>query len=67
MERTARGAVVRADMGWSDVGSWSALWETSAQDDSGNVTRGDVWLHGAARCYVRADARHVRFLARRIS
>jgi mannose-1-phosphate guanylyltransferase/mannose-6-phosphate isomerase len=62
MERTTRGAVVRAEMGWSDVGSWSALWETSAQDASGNVTRGDVWLHGAARCYVRADARHVSVL-----
>jgi len=62
MERTNRGAVVRADMGWSDVGSWSALWETSAQDAAGNVARGDVWLHGAERCYVRADARHVSVL-----
>jgi mannose-1-phosphate guanylyltransferase/mannose-6-phosphate isomerase len=62
MERTNRGAVVRAEMGWSDVGSWSALWETSARDSSGNVTRGDVWLHGASRCYVRADARHVSVL-----
>ena len=62
MERTDRGAVVRADMGWSDVGSWSALWETSAQDAAGNVARGDVWLHGAERCYVRADARHVSVL-----
>ena len=62
MEGTSRGAVVRAEMGWSDVGSWSALWETSVRDGSGNVTRGDVWLHGAARCYVRADARHVSVL-----
>ena len=49
MERTDRGAVVRAEMGWSDVGSWSALWETGAQDASGNVARGDVSLHDAAR------------------
>ena len=62
MERTSRGAVVGADIGWSDVGSWSALWETSAQDERGNVIRGDVWLHGAERCYVRADARHVSVL-----
>ncbi|MGH8675518.1 MAG: cupin domain-containing protein, partial [Burkholderiales bacterium] len=62
MERTDRGAVVRAQIGWSDVGSWSALWETGAQDASGNVARGDVWLRGAARCYVRADARHVSVL-----
>lgn len=62
MERTDRGAVVRVEMGWSDVGSWSALWETGTQDASGNVARGDVWLHDAARCYVRADARHVSVL-----
>jgi len=65
MERTDRGAVVRAEMGWSDVGSWSALWETGAQDASGNVARGDVSLHDAARCYVRADARHVSVLGAR--
>jgi mannose-1-phosphate guanylyltransferase/mannose-6-phosphate isomerase len=62
MERTDRGAVVRAEMGWSDVGSWSALWETGTQDASGNVVRGDVSLHDAARCYVRADARHISVL-----
>lgn len=62
MEHTRLGAVVRADMGWSDVGSWSALWETGRQDAAGNVTRGDVWLHDASRCYVRADARHVSVL-----
>ena len=62
MERTALGAVVRADIGWSDVGSWSALWETGTRDKAGNVSRGDVWLHDAARCYVRADGRHVSVL-----
>ena len=62
MERTDRGAVVRADMRWSDVGSWSALWETAPKDAAQNVTRGDVWLHDAARCYVRADGRHVSVL-----
>lgn len=62
MERTDRGAVVGAEMRWSDVGSWSALWETGQKDATANVTRGDVWLHAAARCYVRADARHVSVL-----
>jgi mannose-1-phosphate guanylyltransferase/mannose-6-phosphate isomerase len=62
MERTGRGAVVRAAMRWSDVGSWAALWETGRKDAAGNVARGDAWLHGARRCYVRADTRHVSVL-----
>jgi len=37
-----RTAVVSLDAGWSDVGSWSSLWEVSAKSAEGNVTRGDV-------------------------
>ena len=62
MERTDRGAVVRAKMRWSDVGSWSALWDVGSKDKAKNVARGDVWLHDAKGCYVRADARHVSLL-----
>ncbi len=62
MERTARGAVVRAAMRWSDVGSWSSLWEVGRKDKRRNVARGDVWLHDAKGCYVRADDRHVSVL-----
>jgi mannose-1-phosphate guanylyltransferase/mannose-6-phosphate isomerase len=65
MEHTARGAVVRADLGWSDVGSWSALWEVGRKDRARNVARGDVWLHDARGCYVRADGRHVSVLGAR--
>ena len=54
-ERTHRAAVVPADIGWSDVGSWSALWELGAKDGQGNVTLGDVILESAENCYVRAD------------
>jgi mannose-1-phosphate guanylyltransferase/mannose-6-phosphate isomerase len=54
-ERTDRAAVVPADLGWSDVGSWSALWELGAKDESGNVAVGDVVLEGAGNCYVRSD------------
>jgi mannose-1-phosphate guanylyltransferase/mannose-6-phosphate isomerase len=54
-ERTARAAVVPADLGWSDVGSWSALWELSPRDALGNVALGDVVLEGAENCYVRSD------------
>jgi len=54
-ERTERAAVVPADIGWSDVGSWSALWEQAARDERGNVAVGDVVLENARNCYVRSD------------
>ena len=62
MEHTGSGAMVRAAMGWSDVGSWSELWDIGDKDADGNVARGDVALRDAAGCYVRADARHVSVL-----
>ena len=55
MERTARAAVVPADIGWNDIGSWAALWDVGARDDHGNVFRGDVLAHEAANCLVRTD------------
>jgi mannose-1-phosphate guanylyltransferase / mannose-6-phosphate isomerase len=54
-ERTSRAAVVPADLGWSDVGSWSALWDLGLKDEAGNVAVGDVVLEGAENCYVRSD------------
>jgi mannose-1-phosphate guanylyltransferase/mannose-6-phosphate isomerase len=42
-------------MGWSDVGSWSALWEISERDGDGNVLAGDAVVLGARNCYVRSD------------
>lgn len=57
MEGTTSGAVVPADIGWSDVGSWSAIWEILPKDDAGNVLVGDVAAVGATGSYVRADGR----------
>ena len=54
-ERTRRAAVVPAELGWSDVGSWGALWELGAKDSAGNVAVGDVLLEGSANCYARSD------------
>ena len=54
-ERTSHAAVVPASLGWSDVGSWSALWELGDKDANGNVALGDVVLEGASNCYVRSD------------
>ena len=54
-ERTQRIAVVPADLVWSDVGSWGALWELGDKDADGNVAVGDVLMEGAAHCYARSD------------
>jgi len=55
MERTGRAAVVPCDIGWTDVGAWSALWDVGTKDERGNVVVGDVLLDGARDCYVRSD------------
>jgi len=65
MERTDAGAMVRADMQWSDVGSWSALWDVGSKDAQRNVARGDVDLRDASGCYVHADGRHVSVIGAR--
>ena len=54
-ERTRHAAVVPADLGWCDVGSWNALWELGAKDAAGNVSLGDVLLENTRRCYARSD------------
>jgi mannose-1-phosphate guanylyltransferase/mannose-6-phosphate isomerase len=59
MERTNHAVVVPADIGWSDVGSWSALWEVQQGDTDGNVLRGDVYVDGVKNSLVRAESRIV--------
>jgi mannose-1-phosphate guanylyltransferase / mannose-6-phosphate isomerase len=62
MEKTSRAVVVPADIGWSDVGSWSALWQVQhgeQGDKQGNVLRGDVYLDGVTNSLVRAESRIV--------
>ena len=55
MEKTDAAAVIPLDAGWSDVGSWSALWEVCPQDDRGNVATGDVVLHDVTNSYLHAE------------
>ena len=55
MERTTDAAVLPVDIGWSDVGSWSALQSLGRADSRGNVTSGDVALHRVANSYVRSE------------
>lgn len=59
MEKTDGAAVIPVDLGWSDVGSWSTLWDVSEKDGHGNVVRGDVHLQDTDHCYVRAETRMV--------
>jgi mannose-1-phosphate guanylyltransferase/mannose-6-phosphate isomerase len=54
-EHTTSAAVVPVDFAWSDVGSWSALWDLGEKDGSGNVAIGDTLLEDARNCYVRSD------------
>ncbi len=65
MERLPRepdappGVVIPLDVGWSDVGAWSALWEVRTQDESGNVLDGDAFVHDARNNLLIAHHRMV--------
>lgn len=59
MEKSARAAVVPADMGWSDVGSFEALWEVEKKDKAGNVSRGPVVLAEMENSFIHSDGRLV--------
>ena len=59
MERTGEASMVVADFAWSDVGSWSSLWELGPKDPAGNSVRGDVYLNDVRNCYLRAESRLV--------
>jgi len=55
MEKTAIASVVAADLGWSDIGSWKALWDVLEKDENGNVARGDVLLEDTRNCLVKSE------------
>jgi mannose-1-phosphate guanylyltransferase/mannose-6-phosphate isomerase len=59
MERTQHAAVVPTDIGWNDIGAWSALWDVGNKDANGNVLRGDIYLDGVENSLVRAESRMV--------
>lgn len=56
MEHTSRAAVVPVGMGWSDLGSWDALWEMAARDERGNALAGNVVAEATSNCYLRSEA-----------
>jgi len=55
MEKTRDAVVVPLDAGWSDIGSWSSLWDISEKDSNGNVTHGDVMVRNSSNSYIRTD------------
>ncbi len=59
MENTSEAIVVPLDAGWSDVGSWSALWEVNSKDSDNNALTGDVFLHNTNNCYINTDEKLV--------
>jgi mannose-1-phosphate guanylyltransferase len=55
MEKTESSMVIPMDAGWSDVGSWSALWEVSEKDENNNVIKGDVISVNSANNYLHSS------------
>ena len=55
MEKTDKAALIPADIGWSDVGTWRAVWELSERDDAGNSVRGNGVVMDARNVHVRSD------------
>ena len=55
MERTDKAAVIPADIGWSDIGTWSAVRDLSAQDGNGNALTGESFVLDGKNNLVRSD------------
>ena len=55
MEKTARASVVPVSCGWSDVGSWHAVWELSGKDGQGNAAQGAAVFEDSRNCNVSTD------------
>src|SRR5580698_3209141 len=55
MEKTSRAAVVAVSCGWSDVGSWRAVWELSDKDGQGNAAQGAAVFEDSRNCNVSTD------------
>lgn len=55
MERTTRAAVMPVSFGWSDIGSWQAVWDFSAKNEDGNATRGSAIFEDSRNCMVISE------------
>ena len=59
MEKTNKAVVLPVDIGWNDIGSWTALWEVGDSDKQGNVTHGDVCVIDSENSYIHSENRLV--------
>ncbi len=59
MEKARNALVIRGDFGWSDVGSWDALWEVSRKDEKGNTVRGHLIAIDSRNCLVYSPGKPV--------
>lgn len=62
MEKAQDAAVVPLDADWSDIGSWSALWEIGNKDTQGNVCKGDVITLDSTNSLIHTQSRLVATL-----
>ena len=55
MEKTDKAVVIPLDAGWNDIGSWSALWDVTPKDASGNAISGDVLTIDTQNSFIYSD------------
>ena len=55
MEKTDKSVVVPLNAGWTDIGSWSSLWEISDKDEQGNSIQGDAIVLDANNSLIRSE------------
>lgn len=55
MEKTDKAAVIPGSFGWSDIGTWDALWDISDKDADGNVAVGEVEMISTRNSYASTD------------
>ena len=59
MEKTKKGIVLPLEAGWSDIGSWNAVWENCKKDENGNYLKGKEISPNSNNCYLRSEKRLV--------
>ncbi len=59
MEKTDKGVMTSLDAGWSDLGSWEALWQVGDKDNHNNVISGDVIQHDVKDSYLHSTGRMI--------